>query len=196
LDRKELIAYNIAELRKYLGLTQSELAEKLNYSDKAVSKWERGESLPDILVLAALTDMCDLPLDYLIEDHSGEKLKPENPHKRRNHIIITLLSVALVWLVAILAVVIIKMASQFFSSGWIIYVCALIASEIVVLIFNSIWGNTKLNYIIITVLMWTALAAFYFIFPFAQPNVFLLGIPGQIIIIFWSTLYFRKNKKQ
>ena len=48
---KQTVANNIAQLRKSKGLTQLELAERLNYSDKAVSKWERGEGLPDVLVL-------------------------------------------------------------------------------------------------------------------------------------------------
>ena len=48
---KTIIAKNIVLLRTGERLTQAELAERLNYSDKAVSKWERGESLPDIAVI-------------------------------------------------------------------------------------------------------------------------------------------------
>ena len=194
-ELKEIIAANIVNLRKYLSLTQSELAQKLNYSDKAVSKWERGESLPDIIVLSTLTEMCGVPLDYLIRDHSGEKkLKPENPNNRRNHIIIALLSVSLTWLLATLAVVIVKWAAPDFSKGWIIFVCAALLSEVLILVFNSVWGNAKFNYIIITFMLWSGLAAFYFIFSFALPTVFYVGIPGQIIIILWSMLNLKKKK--
>ena len=48
------IGSNIAAYRKQAGLTQAGLAEKLNYSDKAVSKWERGEGLPDVYILAQI----------------------------------------------------------------------------------------------------------------------------------------------
>jgi transcriptional regulator with XRE-family HTH domain len=71
-DLKTIIARNIIELRRKNNMTQLELAEKLNYTDKAVSKWERGESLPDIAVLKTIADMFGVGLDYLVsEDHSG-----------------------------------------------------------------------------------------------------------------------------
>ena len=50
-DLKLTVARDLADCRRAAGLTQLQLAEKLNYSDKAVSKWERGESLPDVAVL-------------------------------------------------------------------------------------------------------------------------------------------------
>ena len=50
-DLKQIFAENLSALRKKKGWTQMELAERLHYSDKAVSKWERGESLPDVVIL-------------------------------------------------------------------------------------------------------------------------------------------------
>ena len=50
-----IVSKNLSDLRKRNGLTQAELAEKLNYSDKAVSKWEKGESLPGVEVLYKLS---------------------------------------------------------------------------------------------------------------------------------------------
>ena len=67
-DLKVTIAKNIQTLRKNTGLTQSGLAERLNYSDKAVSKWERGESLPDIAVLKEIADLFGVSVDYLLSD--------------------------------------------------------------------------------------------------------------------------------
>ena len=195
-DKKSLIAKNIVELRKYLGLTQSELAQRLNYSDKAVSKWERAESLPDILVLSELTEICGVTLDYLVTDHHGEPLKKEDPNKNKNHFVITLLSVALTWLLSTLAVIIVKWAVPDFSKGWIILLGAMLASEVIVLVFNSIWGNRRYNYIIITALMWSGLTAFYLIFDFALPTVFFIGIPGEVIIVLWSMLSFKMRKKE
>ena len=65
-DLKSIIAENITALRKGSSMTQIELAEKLNYSDKAISKWERGESVPDITVLKAIADMFGVTVDYLL----------------------------------------------------------------------------------------------------------------------------------
>lgn len=73
-ELKVTIANNIANLRKLNGITQSDLAQKLNYSDKAVSKWERGESLPDICVLKQIADIFGVTVDYLLDEHA-EKTK-------------------------------------------------------------------------------------------------------------------------
>ena len=68
-DIKPIIAKNITALRQGAKMTQIELAERLNYSDKSVSKWERAESLPDITVLKAIADMFEVPLDYLVREN-------------------------------------------------------------------------------------------------------------------------------
>jgi len=70
-DRETLtknITASIAALRNASGMTQAELAEKLNYSDKAVSKWERGESLPDITVIKQFADLFGVTVDSLCCD--------------------------------------------------------------------------------------------------------------------------------
>ena len=56
-DLKVIFAQNLIALRKQMKLTQIELAEKINYSDKAVSKWERGESIPDVSVLMVIANL-------------------------------------------------------------------------------------------------------------------------------------------
>ena len=71
---KHLIALNIAALRRAQGMTQITLAEKLHYSDKAISKWERGESLPDISVLKEIADLFGVTVDYLLYEHTDDKL--------------------------------------------------------------------------------------------------------------------------
>ena len=65
MDTKSIIANNIIELRKSKKWTQIELAEKLNYSDKAISKWERAESLPDVTVLQQIAALFSVSVDYL-----------------------------------------------------------------------------------------------------------------------------------
>ena len=95
---KQIAAKNIAALRIESKMTQLELAEKLNYSDKAVSKWERGESIPDVITLKAIADMFGVTVDYLITEHSENEKLPVNRHTRNNHIMIALISVAAVWI--------------------------------------------------------------------------------------------------
>ena len=74
-DLKQIVANNIIKLRKEKKLTQAEFANKLNYSDKAVSKWERAESTPDIIVLKQISDLFGISVDYLLNEHTeSEKL--------------------------------------------------------------------------------------------------------------------------
>lgn len=73
------IGETIANLRKQKGMTQSELAEKMNVTDKAVSKWERDLSCPDINTISKLADILDVSVDELLkakkQDYSNNKIK-------------------------------------------------------------------------------------------------------------------------
>ena len=91
-ELKNVIADNLINLRKSNKLTQLELAEKLNYSDKAISKWERGESLPDIIILKQLAEMYGVSVDYILTEHTeDEKSKYKTPRPELNNkLIITI----------------------------------------------------------------------------------------------------------
>ena len=65
---KVQIGQNISLQRKKAGLTQAGLAAKLNYSDKAVSKWERGESIPDVVTLVNLAEQLEITVNDLLRD--------------------------------------------------------------------------------------------------------------------------------
>ena len=73
-ELRNRITKNIIYYRKKAGMTQMEVANLLSYSDKAISKWERGLGLPDITVLAQLADLYGVTISELCEaDHDGEK---------------------------------------------------------------------------------------------------------------------------
>ncbi len=187
---KSIVAKNIAQLRQSKGMTQLELAERLNYSDKAVSKWERAESMPDISVLVEIADMFAVPLDYLVrEEHEQPKPKKEKPKRNYNKKFVTALSVLVVWLVAFIAFVVISIATNGSPIQWLMLVYAVPISMIVWLVFNSIWFDTRRNYLIVSLLVWSLLIALHVSFLPAGINIwqiYLLGIPGQIIILIWS----------
>ena len=90
---REIVSENLTELRKEKKLTQLELAEKINYSDKAVSKWENGEALPDIETLQKLCDFYGVTLDYLTHEGTRKDKKEfvVDKHKLVNRIAITIL---------------------------------------------------------------------------------------------------------
>lgn len=188
-DIKEIIASNIIYLRKENKLTQAELAEKLNYSDKAVSKWERAESVPDIEILKNLAQMFGVTVDFLLNENSRESVEKYRvpKEKKANQITITALGVCLVWLAATIIYVYAQLNFQ--SNLWQAFVWAVPVSMIVLMIFNRMWGKRKYYLYINTLFSWSLLASIYI--QFLKYNiwlVFLIGVPVQVVIILWSNI--------
>lgn len=206
---KKRIGANIASYRKRMRLTQAGLAEKLNYSDKAVSKWERGESAPDVLTLVQLAELFDATVNDLLIDPNElpanpgpvervvgkavERTLKRKPDKR----IILRLSSLLVWFLALLIFVV--LSTMDVPKSWIAFFYALPVDAIVLLSLRSAWKDFRWNQALISVLMWGGLLSiFVSILVFLDINVwkiFLLGIPGQAAILLWFRLY-RKNQRE
>ena len=196
-DWKPVIAKNIIELRKSKNWTQAELAQKLNYSDKAVSKWERAECIPDVTVLKEIVDLFGVKIDYLLEtEHTdGEDIRQTvSKQKECNRLIVALLSASLVFLIATIVFVIFGYWMISFQHSWMVYIYALPIACIVLLVFNSLWGKRKTGFIIISTLLWSVLLTVYL--SFLSHNiwlVFIIGVPSQIMILLWANLK-RKRK--
>lgn len=187
-DIKNIVAENLTELRKLNKYTQSELAQKLNYSDKSVSKWERGESLPDIEVLYSLAELYGVTLDELVKKHTEKQsFVTKNLRQKNNKLIITLLAISAVWIAATIIYVSCSIIIDKFF--WMLFVWPLPFSALIALIFNSVWGNRIYTFYISSAMIWSLLACFYL--QFLKYNIwaiFILGIPMQTAIILWSRL--------
>ncbi len=179
-ELKDIIADNLISLRKANKLTQLELAEKLNYSDKAISKWERGESLPDIVILKQLADMYGVSIDYILNEHNEEaKAKYRIPRPELNNkLIITLLACLSVWILA--AILYVNFKIMFDVYYWRIWIWALPASSIVLIVFSGIWGKKGHIIASVSLFIWTALLGVYIqLLQYNLWSLFLLGIPAQ-----------------
>ena len=187
---KQVIANNLAFLRKKNKMTQLELAEKMNYSDKSISKWEHGDTLPDIEVLHKLAEYYGVTLDYLVNDQpheEKEKLFSIKNQNKSNQIIITCLAVSFVWILATIIFVYSNFAGT--PKYWMIFLWAIPASCIVLLYFNKMWGKRVFNFYILSILTWSLLTCFYMQFlTYNMLLIFVIGIPIQIAIILWSQL--------
>lgn len=196
-ELKLIIARNIADLRKNNRMTQAEFAEKLNYSDKAISKWERGESIPDISTLKIIAEMFGVTVDYLLEeDHTKADAFMETVRRdvSRNHMIITFLSFTLVWLIATVVFVAISYLPSV-TAPWHAYIYAIPVSLIVLLVFNCIWGRRFWRFVLVSSLIWAILLAIFIVgFGCVSWTVFLIGIPAQIIVLLWSRIKKHKAK--
>ena len=196
---KARIGSNIAERRKRAGLTQAGLAERLNYSDKAVSKWERGESAPDVLTMMQLAELFGVRVDDLLQDPAlSGSLSEEEPKKPlASKRVIQALSTTLVWFVALFFFVVIS--SFGIPSSWVAFFYAIPANAIVLLCLRSAWHKYSWNKVLISVIVWGSLASIYVsLRVFLDANVwkvFLLGIPGQVAISLWFRMFQSKEER-
>lgn len=196
MDIKYIVAKNISNLRVLNNMTQAELGEKLNYSDKTISKWERGDSIPDVAVLYEIAKLFGVSLDYFVKEENINRKTLENKKKRSryNRRAIVWICEIVAFALALLAFVVTSLIFAKATFKWLYFIYALPAALIVRLVFNSIWFNPKKNYLIISELMWSILIAVQLSFLYFGKNIlliYLLGVAGQIIIFIWS---FIKNK--
>ena len=203
------IGSNIASYRKRAGLTQAGLAERLNYSDKAVSKWERGESMPDETTLIQLAEQLDITVNDLVVDPDALPGNPGTLEKAMTQVsekalkrkadkgIILSLSSTLVWFVALFFFVVISSFDIPFS--WLAFFYAVPANAIVLLSLRSAWRDFRWNKALISCIVWGSLVSIHAsLWVFLGVNVwklYLLGIPGQIAIFLWFRM-FRPAKEQ
>lgn len=201
------IAKNLTYYRKAAGLTQAELAEKISYSDKSVSKWEQGNGVPDIYILLQLAELYGVSVNDIV----GNGVP--TPPKRRVaglRFLIMLLSSGIVWLVATCVFVLIKLIAPALDA-WLAFIYAIPVNAILLIVFTGVWRYRFLRFISISALIWTAILSFYLTLRILAQSfgwdhdgywlLFLLGIPLQCLEIFWESFrakfkkYYSKIKK-
>ena len=209
---KAQIGTNIAAYRKQAGLTQAGLAEKLNYSDKAVSKWERGESIPDVLTLALLAEQFEITVNDLLVDFNQLPGNPGKLEKAMTQVsekalkrkadknIILALSSTLVWFVALLVFVVMSSFEFLDPYSWLIFFFAVPANAIVLLSLRSAWRDFRWNKALISTIVWGMIVSIHIslivIFKYNFWKLYLLGIPGQIAIFLWFRMFRPVREKE
>ena len=191
-ELRTLIGKNLSELRKRKGLTQLELAEKFNYTDRAVSKWENGDTLPDVEVLYNLCEFYGVTLDYLTHENNEQFIKSNDDGLRySNKITIMALVTSIVWMLA----TVIFVYSLFNEKTkahplWQSFVWAVPVSCLVLVFFERIYFRKKIAYFFIwSIFIWGLIASLYLssLEINAWP-LFLLGIPAQTTLVIWLNI--------
>ena len=180
-----IIAKNLSELRRKNKLTQLEVAEKLNYSDKSVSKWERGESLPDVYILSQIADLYGVSVSALI----GE-IQPPKESKPHYHMFILLLSLALTMAVATLLFSMFMICKVPYPA-WMFFVYALPVCSIICIVFTSLWWGILWQGVSVSALIWTLGLSLYLSFELENVSlIFLVCAALQVLTVLWEI--FRK----
>lgn len=185
-DVRKIVAKNLANLRKNKKLTQTELADMFGYSDKAISKWENGDTLPDIETLYNLCKFYNVTLDFLVsnEDFSDKVkyIKRMNKKIIINNSLIELLYCSFVWILAAIIYVYLLIFSNF--DYWQIFVWAIPFTCIVAMFFIKVWKNKIYSFVARSCFFWSLIVACYI--QFLEFNVwplFILMIPIQAALI-------------
>lgn len=178
---REIISNNITALRKHNNMTQIELSKKINYSDKAISRWEKGEVLPDIETLQQLSEIFGVSLTYMFQAHND---MPTNNDKKsfRNELALHLLACCALW--AVLAILFVYIEIIYNYIFWQAFVWGMPFTIAFTLRFYKKWSNKKAKLILKSALIWSLLIAIFL--QFLKYNVwliFIVGIPIQLYAI-------------
>lgn len=179
-DLKFITAANIISLRTKAGMTQAQLAELLNYSDKSVSKWERAEAVPDAYVLKHMSEIFGVSVDYLLSSHNDWEPISQKQKRRYRSEIIVLISMVGIWTLAFFIFIIGWILGHLF---WMVFIYAIPISLITLLVFNSVWEKGKRNYYIISTLVASIFVMFYLALLRWNPwQILLLIVPAELIV--------------
>ena len=188
---KKAFSKKLVHYRKSAGLTQTELAEKLNYSDKSVSKWERGEGLPDVLVLASIAEIFGIKVDDLINEKAPEKPVDIVLNRR----LITWIAIGIPWFIASIVTATLIVANVSGGWPWISFLYAVPCSAIVAIVFTSIWWSKTARAISVSILLWSVvLCGVLTVQQIRIASFFMCAAVLQIIIILSSMIKKRKEK--
>lgn len=200
-NQQELLAKNLAYYRKASGLTQLELADKFNYSDKSVSKWERGEGFPDIFVLKSLADFYGITVDdFYQSEHKAVKV---SQNKKRKQTYLKLLSIGINWLVIVLTFFLLNTLLTRFAPDatfepWLTFIYGTLTTGIILLVWEFIYHNRFLRMIATSIIIWTAALSLFLTFlvvmKLSLPLLFVVAIPLEVLEIIWYL--FRRNRKK
>ena len=194
-SQEQIIAENLIYYRKAMGLTQLEIAEQFNYSDKSISKWERAEGLPDVLVLKALADFYGIRVDDFFKEEKRKIIMS----KKSRHWFIVGLSEFLLWLVFGLTFVILSLALPHAFDWWLIFIYASAASFVLAVVWAGIYHQKFFQLLATTGIIWHSILSVYLtmLLNTSIPTLwllFLIGIPLEGLAILWYFLK-RNNKK-
>ena len=197
INQQEQLAKNLAYYRKARGLTQLEWAEKFNYSDKSVSKWERGEGFPDVFVLKSLADFYGITVDdFYAEEH--KKVATTN-HSLSKQVYLKLLSLVICWSVTLITFFFLSVFLKNVKfQTWLVFIYGIVATGVVLLVWDFIYHHRLLRMVDTTIIIWSVALTLFFTFlviiDIPLPLIFVVAIPFQILEIIW--FFFRRSKKK
>jgi transcriptional regulator with XRE-family HTH domain len=182
---RQRIAANMAHYRKMNNMTQSELAERIAYSDKSISKWERAEGMPDIYVLTLLADLFSVSVNDLISENAPLP-PPVSVNINKNRLLILLMSIGLVWLIATVTYTALQIFAPSIGWAWYSFILAIPVTCIIAVVMTSLWWGLKFRFAAVSALLWAIAVAVYLLLPLANVDlIFAIAAILQVLVILW-----------
>ncbi|MBQ1256485.1 MAG: helix-turn-helix transcriptional regulator [Clostridia bacterium] len=194
---KETLAANLARLRREKGLTQAELGEKLNYSDKSVSKWERGEGVPDLQVMVALSELYGVSIDEM----TGRRMSAETTGVTRanaaDRTFLMIVTQSIIWLLAIILFSVFLLFAGDMPKKWLVFIYAIPVSCLCTGMYFTAWKLYAWAYGAFSCVMWLACVASQLTLGarFA-PMIYILGAILQLISVIVIGILLLSGKKR
>lgn len=181
-DLNKIIAKNLVEYRKRANITQSELAAQINYSDKSISKWERGEGVPDIHILKQLADFYGITVNDFLKPGKPRRIRSAT---KRLKFTIALLAIGLVFFIATLTYAAFRIFVPALTEvAWLTFIAALPVAGLISMILCWVWKNTILTFVSASVVLWTLSLCLFLTVPVLSVWFsFLPAVALQIILI-------------
>ena len=190
-ELNRIISKNLMKYRTQAGYTQAALAEKLSYSDKSVSKWERGEALPDIAVLMKLAEIYGITLNDFVEEEKEPIIKQTKKLHNKKHMLIALISAGIVWVFAGIVFTVLFIFPEFKSWSWLVFIYSIPVSGIVLTVFSHLWGKTYAQILSASLIVWGIVLSICL--SIKNPRIWTLCIFGgvaEVLVIMWFILIY------
>ena len=194
-ELKLVSASNIIKLRTGKGMTQAELGAKLNYSDKTISKWERGEAIPDAYVLMQMAELFGVSVDFILSSHDKWEKPKENEIEEVRYSVEHIIAIAVIGTLTAFLIAFVTLWLMDIVE-WRLFLFALSAAILVYMILICVFKRTRHLQYVIALFVASLFLIVYFTLPTANPwQLFLILVPAEVLVFLGCNLRIRKHAK-
>ena len=192
---KAIVSQNILRLRKENNLTQAELARRISYSDKAISRWEAGEVVPDLETIYALSEVFNVPVSHITEAHKEESAEENTRGNIGQKVLSQIFLCCEIWFILTALYVYLKLSRE--TNMWQLFVWSIPACMIVLWMFNRKGDMNILLFVYSSIFVWSFITCVYLHLAAANPwYIYFIGVPSQGLLVIRYVFNYKQNLKR
>lgn len=192
---KAIVSHNLLRLRKENNLTQAELAKKISYSDKAISRWESGEVVPDLETIYALSEVFNVPVSQITETHTEEREEEKLKSGIGQKVLSQIFLCCEIWFILTALYVYLKLSYQ--TNVWQLFVWSVPACMSVLWLFNRKENLNILLFIYSSIFVWSFITCVYLHLAESHPwYIYFIGIPSQGLLVIRYIFNYKQNLRR